>query len=78
MSLGDLFGWCAAALMVSTFSCRDVLRMRQLAVCTNLAFIAYGCCAALLPVLALHLLLLPINIVRWRQSRSASARASWR
>ena len=72
MSLADTLGWSAAALMVVTFSCRDPRRMRPLAVCTNLAFIGYACSAGLAPVLALHALLLPINLLRWRQSLRAS------
>lgn len=67
MPLADTLGWSAAALMVVTFSCRDPRRMRPLAVCTNLAFIGYACSAGLAPVLALHALLLPINLLRWWQ-----------
>jgi hypothetical protein len=51
--------------MVATFCRRDTQRMRPLAVATNLAFIGYGAWAALPPVLALHLLLLPINLWHW-------------
>ncbi len=64
----DLLGWFAAALMVATFSCRDARRLRPLAVATNLAFIGYGGAAGLAPVLALHALLLPINLWRWAQA----------
>lgn len=64
----DTLGWTAAALMVATFSCRDARRLRPLAVATNLAFIGYGLAAQLPPVLALHLLLLPINLWRWAQA----------
>lgn len=60
----DALGWLAAALMVATFACRDARCMRVLAVVTNLAFVGYGAAAVLPPVLALHLLLLPINL--WR------------
>jgi hypothetical protein len=63
-----MLGWIAAALMVATFSCRNPLWMRPLAVSTNLAFIGYACVAGLAPVLALHALLLPINLLRWWQS----------
>lgn len=66
MSPADGLGWSAAALMVATFACRDPRAMRGLAVCTNLAFIGYAAMAQLPPVLALHLLLLPINLWRWR------------
>jgi uncharacterized delta-60 repeat protein len=63
----DTLGWAAAALMVATFSCREARQLRPLAVATNLAFIGYGAAAGLMPVLALHLLLLPINLWRWGQ-----------
>lgn len=63
----DWMGWLAAALMVATFGCREARCMRPLAVATNLAFIGYGLVAALAPVLALHALLLPINLWRWRE-----------
>lgn len=63
----DILGWAAAALMVATFSCREARHLRPLAVATNLAFIGYGAAAGLMPVLALHLLLLPINLWRWMQ-----------
>jgi len=68
MNLADTLGWSAAGLMVATFSCRNPLWMRPLAVCTNVAFIGYACSAGLAPVLALHALLLPINLLRWWQS----------
>lgn len=63
----DALGWLAAALMVATFACREARRMRLLAVVTNLAFFSYGAAAGLLPVLTLHALLLPINLLRWTQ-----------
>ena len=63
----ELVGWVAAALMVSTFACREARTMRALAVGTNLAFIGYGVLAALMPVLVLHLVLLPVNLWRWWQ-----------
>ena len=58
-------GWTAAALMVGTFACRRPRTMRTLAMATNVAFIGYGLAASLTPVLALHALLLPINLWRW-------------
>ena len=61
----DWLGWLAAALMLATFACREARCMRPLAVGTNLAFIGYGLTAGLAPVLALHAMLLPINLWRW-------------
>lgn len=78
MSLAELTGWCAAALMVTTFASTHERRMRVLAVATNLAFIAYACLAGLPPVLALHLLLLPINLRRcWMLCRPLARWRAW-
>jgi hypothetical protein len=63
----DMAGWAAAALMVATFASREARVMRPLAVLTNLAFVGYGALAWLPPVLALHTLLLPINLWRWAE-----------
>jgi hypothetical protein len=67
MSHADVLGWAAAALMVSTFAARDARVMRPLAIATNVAFIGYGLAGALPPVIALHALLLPINLWHWVQ-----------
>ena len=65
----DVLGWLAAGLMLATFGCRDACAMRPLAVATHLDFIGDGAVAALAPVLALHLLLLPIDLWRWAEVR---------
>jgi hypothetical protein len=70
----DTLGWTAAALMMATFSCREARHLRPLAVATNVAFAGYGAAAGLMPVLALHLLLLPINLWRWAQALALSRR----
>jgi hypothetical protein len=64
MSAADLAGWCAAALTLGTFICRDMLFLRALAICANAAFITYGAVSWLMPVLVLHLALAPVNA--WR------------
>ena len=64
MSCSELLGWSASALTLSTNLCRVQWRTRGLAVAANLAFIAYGCSGGAPSVLALHLLLLPINAYR--------------
>lgn len=60
----DALGWLAAGLMLTTFWCADARSLRRCAVAANLAFIAYGLASDLLPVLTLHLLLLPVNLLR--------------
>jgi uncharacterized delta-60 repeat protein len=77
MSNPDVLGWLAAGLMVATFGCREARAMRPLAVATNLAFIGYGAAASLAPVLALHGLLLPINLWRWAEVRPGKGIAVW-
>ncbi len=57
----DVVGWTAAALMVATFWCERGASLRCCAIAANLAFIVYGWLGGILPVMALHLLLLPIN-----------------
>jgi CRP/FNR family transcriptional regulator, cyclic AMP receptor protein len=62
--LHDILGWAAAALTLLAFTCNDMLRLRYSALAANAAFIAYGLAAQLWPVLALHFVLVPINV--WR------------
>jgi hypothetical protein len=60
----DLIGFIASALVLATFAMKDMHRLRAMAVLSNLAFILYGAMNGLLPVLMLHLLLLPLNLRR--------------
>jgi CRP-like cAMP-binding protein len=66
----DVAGYVAALLVVGTFYMRTMIPLRSLAVASNVAFIAYGYAQGLYPVLALHLVLLPLNCVRLRQMRA--------
>ena len=43
---------------------KDMINLRIVAICSNIAFIAYGIALSLLPVLMLHVMLLPLN--GWR------------
>lgn len=61
---GNLVGFLAAGLMLASFAMRTMLPLRLVAIAGNLAFIAYGLMQGLTPVIALHALLLPLNI--WR------------
>lgn len=64
MSGADTLGWCAAALTLLTFAARDMRLLRTAALAANLCFIAYATAAQLWPVLALHLVLVPVNLLR--------------
>ena len=60
----ESMGWAAALLTLLTFVCADMRRLRLLALAANAAFITYGSMAHVLPVLVLHLTLVPVNL--WR------------
>jgi len=74
LSVIDAIGFCAAGLVLGTFCMRSMSALRWLAIASNVAFIAYAYLRGLAPVLLLHTLLLPVNIRRLAQLRSAHVR----
>jgi len=64
----EALGWAAALLTLLTFVSIDMRRLRLLALAANAAFIAYGTAAQLLPVMVLHLALVPVNLWRLNQA----------
>jgi hypothetical protein len=75
-NLSEVSGYVASTLVLFTFVAKDMRLLRTVAIFSNLAFIVYGTIEWLPPVLFLHLVLLPLNIVRLaevvRATRSAS------
>jgi hypothetical protein len=69
----ELAGFVASALVLITFTLRDMRALRLTAILSNVAFIIYGATNWLVPILALHLLLLPINFWRLREASRKSA-----
>lgn len=67
----DIIGFAASVLVFLTFYMRTLLSLRMVAIFSNLAFIVYGIAADLLPILILHLLLLPMNT--WRTAQQLRA-----
>ena len=63
----DVLGWLAAGLVLAAFCSRRMVPLRIIATASNLAFMAYGSEAGLWPILALHSLMLPINVIRLQQ-----------
>lgn len=61
-------GYLASALVLASFSARGMVALRLLAIASNFAFIAYAALAGIHPVLLLHGLLLPMNVVRLSQA----------
>jgi hypothetical protein len=67
MQMTDVIGYAASALVLATFCMRSMRTLRLLALASNIAFIAYAYEQSLAPVMLLHALLMPINIVRLLQ-----------
>ena len=86
----DPIGCLAATLVLATFCVRSMRLLRWLAIASNFGFIAYGHLGGLVPIVVLHLLLLPINLARLleleldrrcsktRLGRAARRPRSWR
>jgi CRP/FNR family cyclic AMP-dependent transcriptional regulator len=60
----DVLGYLASALVLRTFTVRSMRLLRWFGIASNLSFIAYAVIAGIPPILALHSLLLPMNIYR--------------
>jgi CRP/FNR family cyclic AMP-dependent transcriptional regulator len=70
MTAVDGLGFLAAGLVLLTFCMKRLVPLRAIAITSNLAFILYGYCAGIQPVLMLHLILLPVNLIRLLQALS--------
>ena len=69
-------GFIASALVLATFGMKEMVNLRIVAICSNLAFITYAQVLNLTPILILHVILLQLN--GWRlmgalKQRSAMA-----
>jgi CRP/FNR family cyclic AMP-dependent transcriptional regulator len=69
MDLVDALGFLAAILVLLTFCMNSMTKLRLVALLSNVAFVAYGIAAELLPVMVLHGVLMPINATWLFQSR---------
>ena len=63
----NLLGYAASASVLATFCMSSTVPLRAVAICSNVLFAAFGALAHIYPVLVLHAVLLPINIVRLMQ-----------
>lgn len=63
----DIIGYAAATLVLLTFLMRTMVPLRVLGLASNVAFLAYGLAEGLMPILLLHMLLVPINLYRLEQ-----------
>lgn len=67
MIWADALGWAAAGLTLLAFAMRGMLALRLAGIASNIAFMGYGALEGLYPVVALHLALLPCNLLRLRE-----------
>jgi hypothetical protein len=68
MTHGGQIGFLASALVLAAFGMKDMVNLRIVAICSNFAFIAYALLLHLLPILMLHVILLPLN--SWRLAQA--------
>ena len=74
MSWIDGLGFCASLAVLASFCTTTIVALRSLALASNLLFCAYGLLAHIYPVFLLHMVLLPINMVKlWRLRFSREA-----
>lgn len=76
MTFTEFIGWTAASLTLLAFNLRDVKLLRLVSVGASVAFITYGAITSAWPVLALHCLLLPTNLLRLLELRRARSHPS--
>ena len=60
----NVAGYIAFALVFSAFYMKDMVSLRVLAICSNVAFLVFASSIHLVPVIVLHAVLLPLNV--WR------------
>ena len=65
--MNSITGYLASALVLATFSMQSMRSLRLTAIASNIAFIVYAVSSDLRPILILHSILLPVNIVRFIQ-----------
>ena len=65
-------GFVASALVLAAFGMKDMANLPIVAICSNVAFIAYALVLNLPPILILHALLLPLN--GWRLAQELQSR----
>lgn len=69
MSWVDILGYGASAAVLATFCMSTMIPLRILALGSNLLFCLYGYFDHIYPVLILHTVLFPINLLRLMQFR---------
>lgn len=69
MTHAELLGYAAAVCVFITFYMKTMVPLRIAGIVSNFLFIGYAYAVNAYPVLILHLVLLPLNILRLREMR---------
>jgi hypothetical protein len=69
MHCNDFFGYAAALAVLTSCCMSTIVSLRSVAIASNVLFILYGMLGHIYPVLLLHLMLLPINLIKLHQAR---------
>jgi len=69
----DFLGYAASAAVLATFALREMRVLRLMAISSNVLFMCYAHRSGLGPVLLLHSMLLPLNVLRLYQAAQTSA-----
>jgi hypothetical protein len=72
MRLIDCLGFAASIAVLASFCMTTILSLRIFALASNVLFIVYGLVGHIYPVLFLHVVLLPINLVKLRRLQARS------
>ena len=64
----DLLGFAAALAVLAGFCMNSIRPLRRLALASNVLFVLYGLLAHIYPVFVLHMILMPINLVKLRRA----------
>jgi CRP/FNR family transcriptional regulator, cyclic AMP receptor protein len=67
MNQADVIGYVGAVFVFGTFWMKTMIPLRAFGLASNFLFIGYGYLAGAYPPLVLHILLLPLNIMRLHQ-----------
>ena len=70
MTAVDALGYLAASLVLATFCAKSMVNLRLLAIASNVAFITYALAVGLYPIVVLHTVMLPLNLLRFPGARS--------
>lgn len=76
MTFLDIIGLGAGFFVILAFYMRDQLLLRVCALISNVLFVIYGFTLTLWPILILHAVLLPLNLLRLSQLNSPQAKAN--